>query len=244
LSDSYTEALIPDEDTSPHDGTATEAAAVEPAPSPSILGRKRKLSPRHYAAMREGLEKARKEGRLGGRRTKSTRKTTTRAVPPTDREFKAAAAMMAPDAAPTPAPFSFPRPHENHDAPAGTPRLVLLSEIGVVLDAMWPLLLERYPQAHKEMVRPTLALATRGIRSRFWHTGDGGYALFEARQTAFEPELIVHTIFVLGRHKAELIAAGEKWARETSAQFRPDSTVMIQKIIEKYPTILDTLAKG
>lgn len=222
MSEDYTEGGYPAESTSV--GTAPAATETSVAPPPSILGRKRTVSPDHIAKMRAGLALAKAEGRLGRRR-----KTAKRAAPQASQEFQqkveTAAAMLMPGIeqggydsgpAPKPPPFSFPRPQENQNAPPGVPRLVRLSDVDAVIEQMWPLLVERYPTAHKEMVRPTLALATRGIRTRFWHTGDGGFALFEARQTPFEPDLVVHG-FTLGRHAEALVAAGLKWARDTGA---------------------------
>lgn len=158
---------------------------------------RRTLSPEHLEKLRAGREAARRPKEAG----------MTRGVE-----------VRTPDAgpAPKPEPFMFPKPERMPDLEGSIPRLVKLAEVGEVLDYFWPLILRRYPDARREMVRPQLALATRGERMRLYRT-DSGLALYEMRQTAWEPLSVIASTFVVGRDVLALLEAGLRWARETKA---------------------------
>lgn len=79
----------------------------------------------------------------------------------------------------------------------------------------------RYPRCQPENVRPMLQLATRGGRMAFLRT-DNACGMFYAEITPWEPELVVHEVFVVSRKVVprevlNLYKAGREWAREIGA---------------------------
>lgn len=165
-------------------------------------GVKRVISPEHLRKLQEGRQRRLEENRQ-------------------PQAWPGGVVDALPDAgpAPKPGPFSFPRPVT--EEPEG-PRLVRLAEVKMVQERFWPLILQRFPEARSEMVRGQLALATRGERHRLYMS-EAGLALFELRQTAWEPQVGVATVFCLG-HDAEVLSGyGEAWARDIRASyFEPD----------------------
>lgn len=184
---------------------------------------KRTLTPEQLAKMQEGRARV--------RAARKSRKKRSAKPDRTKQSFPGigGVAERLPDTgpAPRPGPVSFPRPvpQIDEDVAARTPRLVRLADAKETLDGFWPLLMQRFPSAQKDMVRALFGMASRGVRHRLYRT-DGGLALFEQRQTAWEPEIAIVTVFAIGRDTTALIDAGIAWAEAIgAARFESDRPV-------------------
>lgn len=189
---------------------------------------RRTVSPEHRAKMIEGKrlarerrerQEARKAERLA-RKEEAARQLADQVSP--------GVVERTPDAgpAPRPAPFSFPRVVPQEPPTGNIPRLVRMAEVGELIERHWPQILRWYPDARKEMVRPRLNVATRGVQDRLYRTDDG-LALFELRQTPFEPLPTVATVFAIGRDIPAMLDAGLEWAAAIgAAAFRSDHPII------------------
>lgn len=216
-------------------GMTTVAGGAMPDPTPAaVTGRK--MSPEHLAKMQAGkaayLERV-KSGEIvvpdkrirnpkKPKRAAHSRRTSAASEPQESRPGGTEVRARDTGPAPRQPPFSFPRPDRLPDVSDALPRLVPLAEVKAALDQFWPLILDRFPMAQQAMVRGHLAMATRGERHRLF-VSRRGLALFEQRQTPWEPLPIVATVFAVGADRDVLVAAGMNWARQIRAiAFDPD----------------------